>query len=249
MFDEAVTEQLVDLDPNSVDLARVAVLGLADASHRGPSEIVVVQASASHRLAKRVLDVCLSFVMLVGTAPLSIGVAFAIWLQDRGPVIYRQRRWGYLGREFTLLKFRTMRPESERMFGVTPADEDDHRVTPVGVYLRRSGLDELPQLINILKGDMSFVGPRALAIAEMVEEEGRPINYRTVPGFWQRLAVRPGLTGVATIYLRKDAPPSQKFEQDVAYVAEQSLWLDMKLIALSFWISIRGKWESRTTKL
>jgi lipopolysaccharide/colanic/teichoic acid biosynthesis glycosyltransferase len=111
-------------------------------------------------------------------------------------------------------------------------------------------MDELPQLINILKGDMSFVGPRALRPAEL-EVHGNPEEMRIeeIPGYKERQYVSPGLTGLAQVYLPTDAPRYQKFRYDLLYIKKQSLWLDLKLIFLSFWITFRGKWESRQRKL
>jgi lipopolysaccharide/colanic/teichoic acid biosynthesis glycosyltransferase len=142
-----------------------------------------------------------------------------------------------------------MRPDSDQRFGITQATEDDLRVTRVGRLLRATGLDEMPQLLNILKGEMSLVGPRALAVGEILrDEDGRLISYETIPRFGGRLAVKPGLTGMATVYLSKDAPPLRKLEMDLEYVERHSVWLDMKLVALSVWISLRGGWEKRGSK-
>ena len=97
---------------------------------------------------------------------------------------------------------------------------------------------------------MSFVGPRSLAIGEIVKDEkGEIIKYEDIPGFRERLHVRPGLTGLATIYIPKYSPPRRKFRYDLLYIRKQSFWLDLRLIALSFWISIRGKWETRDKKI
>jgi lipopolysaccharide/colanic/teichoic acid biosynthesis glycosyltransferase len=111
------------------------------------------------------------------------------------------------------------------------------------------GLDELPQVLNILRGDMSFVGPRSLAVGENVMNmKGQTVQYENITGFRERLSVRPGLTGLATIYIRKDSPPERKFRYDLLYIRKQSIWLDIHLIALSFWISFRGTWETRSKK-
>jgi lipopolysaccharide/colanic/teichoic acid biosynthesis glycosyltransferase len=140
--------------------------------------------------------------------------------------------------------------DSDQDHGIKQARENDRRVTRVGRILRAMGLDELPQIINILLGQMSFVGPRSLAVGEIVEDEqGRALAYETVPGFWERLMVRPGLTGLATIYIPKDATPRRKFRYDLYYIRKQSFWFDLRLIVLSFWISFRGKWESRGRKV
>ena len=141
-------------------------------------------------------------------------------------------------------------PNADKKIGIKQAKENDHRVTKVGRILRAMGLDELPQMINIFLGDMSFVGPRSLAVGEIVQDDrGRVVQYEDVPGFWERLRVRPGLTGLATIYIPKDATPRRKFRYDLFYIRKQSFWLDLRLIMLSFWISFRGKWESRGHKL
>jgi lipopolysaccharide/colanic/teichoic acid biosynthesis glycosyltransferase len=188
--------------------------------------------------------------MLIIGASVLVLIAWLIKREDNGPVLYRQDRWGRGGRTFRVYKFRTMVPESDAKYGIRQATKNDDRITRVGKTLRAMGLDELPQLLNILKGEMSFVGPRALAIGEIVNDgNGNSITVEQVPGFYSRLAVRPGLTSIATIYLPKDAPPRRKFAYDRLYVREQSLWLDIRLIALSFWISFRGKWETRAKKV
>jgi lipopolysaccharide/colanic/teichoic acid biosynthesis glycosyltransferase len=196
------------------------------------------------------LDVALAITMLIFGAPVLLLIAVLIKREDNGPILYKQDRWGRGGKTFRVFKFRTMVPDSDTRYGIRQAATDDARITRIGKTLRAMGLDELPQLLNILKGEMSFVGPRALAIGEIVND-GREnaITVEQVPGFYRRLAVRPGLTSIATIYLPKDAPPRRKFAYDRVYVRKQSLNLDVRLIALSFWISFRGKWETRTGKV
>lgn len=209
------------------------------------------QATPSIRTAndpplKRTLDLALAGFMLFCSAPVWLLTALAIKLEDGGPVFYHQERWGRGGQIFRVRKFRTMVQNA----GLRQAERNDRRITRVGRFLRACGLDELPQLLNIWAGDMSFVGPRALAVGELVRSpSGELVSYETVPGFWERLAVRPGLTGIATIYIPKDAPPRRKFRYDQLYIRQQSLLLDLWLIGLSFWISFRGKWETRERKL
>jgi lipopolysaccharide/colanic/teichoic acid biosynthesis glycosyltransferase len=197
---------------------------------------------------KRPFDIALTITMLVLSAPVWAAIALAIKLEDGGPVFYRQERWGRDQARFRVLKFRSMVASSDRDFGVRQATQYDDRITRVGRFLRATGLDELPQLINILHGDMSFVGPRALSTDER-NAEGTPIRYEGTPGFATRLLVRPGLTGLATIYLPKDASSRLKFRTDLLYVRRLSFWLDLRLVALSFWISFRGKWETRSDKV
>ena len=199
---------------------------------------------------KRPLDLILSIFMLILSLPVSLPIALAIKLEDRGPIFYRQKRWGRNGTRFRAYKFRTMVANSDQEFGLKQATENDPPITKVGQVLRAMGLDELPQLLNILWGEMSFVGPRSLAIGEIVKDEkGRVVSYEDIRGFQERLSVRPGLTGLATIYIPKDSSPRRKFRYDLLYVRKLSLWLDLRLIALSFWISFRGRWEARGGKV
>jgi len=198
---------------------------------------------------KRPLDVTLSSLMLILSSPVSLLVALAIKLEDGGPIFYRQERWGRGGVRFKAYKFRTMVPHSDQVFGIKQATENDSRITNVGRVLRAMGLDELPQMISIFRGEMSFVGPRALAVGEILHDEnGCRVNYEEVPDFWKRLSVRPGLTGLTTIYKAKDISPGKKFRYDLLYIRKQSFGLDLRLILMSFWISFRGKWEHREKK-
>ena len=141
-----------------------------------------------------------------------------------------------------------MRPDAEAGVGAVQAVEDDPRVTRVGRLMRATAMDELPQLWNIFRGDMSFVGPRALRPGEIEAGRAAFVPLDDVPGYAARTAVRPGLTGIAQIYAPRDVPRRQKFRYDRLYVRRQSFWLDLRLILLSFWISFHGTWESRGRK-
>ena len=200
-------------------------------------------------MAKRLLDVTLSGFGLLVSSPLWLLLAFLIKLEDGGPVFYRQERVGRAGRRFDALKFRSMRPDAEARTGPVQATEDDPRVTRIGRWMRKTAMDELPQLLNIFRGDMSFVGPRALRPGEIeVEADGRLVALEEVPGFDHRIRVRPGLTGLAQVYARRDVPRRHKFRYDRIYVKRRSWWLDVRLILLSFWISLLGTWEARGRK-
>jgi lipopolysaccharide/colanic/teichoic acid biosynthesis glycosyltransferase len=201
------------------------------------------------RWAKRLFDVPLAALGLLASAPLWPSVALAIKLDDGGPVFYGQHRVGRGGRAFKSWKFRSMVPDSDARFGPLQARSGDSRVTRVGRLLRATALDELPQLWNIFKGDMSFVGPRAL-VPEEIEVHGNAalVPLEKIPGYEERHRVRPGLTGLAQIYADRDIPRRSKFRYDLLYIKNESLWLDLKLIALSFWITFRGKWEHRGQK-
>ena len=147
-------------------------------------------------------------------------IPLAIWLEDRGPVFFRQKRVGKAGREFTFLKFRTMVPDAEAQ-GLMTSDRDP-RITRVGSILRRTALDELPQVINILRGDMSFVGPRALP-TEMHKEAAREVGR-----FPERLEITPGLTGVAQLYLPRHCHARRRLGYDMWYTRNAGLWLDVR---------------------
>jgi lipopolysaccharide/colanic/teichoic acid biosynthesis glycosyltransferase len=193
---------------------------------------------------KRAFDVFLSGVGLILSAPLWAAIAAAIKVEDRGPVFFRQDRVGLGGRRFRALKFRSMIPDAEAATGAVQAVPDDPRATTVGRALRATAMDELPQLWNIFRGDMSFVGPRALRPGEIERGgNGRVVPLHAVPGYAERASVRPGLTGLAQIYAPRDVSRRHKFRYDRVYVRRRSLWLDVRLIALSFWISARGTWE------
>lgn len=199
---------------------------------------------------KRPFDFLLASVGLLFSAPLWPLIALAIKLEDGGPVFYAQERWGKDARSIRVLKFRTMVPRADAAYGSVPASADDPRVTRIGALLRGMGLDELPQLLSIWRGEMSLVGPRALAIDERyTTPDGGVLRYDQLRGFRERASVRPGLTSPATVYLAKDADPREKFALDLRYVREPSFRLDLRLVVLSLWISFRGRWEDRGSKL
>ncbi len=154
-------------------------------------------------------------------------VPLAIWLEDRGPVFYRQRRMGKGGREFTVVKFRTMIRDAEKATGPVLTFSGDSRVTRVGGALRFLYLDEVPQVLNILRGEMSLVGPRP----------ERPVLMDRImtglPDFYLRLRVRPGLTGLAQIRGSYNPPPVNKLRYDNLYIDQMSPLLDLKLIGLT----------------
>jgi lipopolysaccharide/colanic/teichoic acid biosynthesis glycosyltransferase len=202
------------------------------------------------RWLKRPADVFLSGIGLVGSTPLWVAIAVAIKLDDGTPIFYSQERVGQQSAPFRSWKFRTMIPDSDAKYGPLQAGDGDHRITRVGRVLRATAMDELPQLWNIFKGDMSFVGPRALLPREIeTNGNGECVPLEHIPGYKERHQVRPGLTGLAQIYAARDIPRRQKFRYDRLYIRTCSLWLDAKLIAISFWITFRGKWEHRGSKL
>ena len=167
-------------------------------------------------------------------------IPMLIWAGDRGQVFYRQKRVGINGRIFTVLKFRTMVLDAERK-GPAWTVEGDPRVTRIGKVLRRTALDELPEVLSIWRRDMSLVGPRALDVDEQHELE------RELPGFSQRLRVLPGLTGLSQIYNRND-DAQNKFRLDLEYLERLSPWLDLRLLVLSFFNTLTARWDRRSGK-
>jgi len=196
-------------------------------------------------MIKRLFDVIASSVGLFASAPVWWGIALAIKLEDGGPIFFSQSRVGRGGRVFMALKFRSMIPDAERDTGAVQSTIADPRITRTGRFLRATALDELPQLWNILVGDMSFVGPRPLRPGEVdVRGDGTLVALSDVPGYAERHRVRPGLTGLTQVYAPRDIARHNKFRLDRLYLKRASLCLDLKLIALSFWISGRGQWET-----
>jgi lipopolysaccharide/colanic/teichoic acid biosynthesis glycosyltransferase len=169
---------------------------------------------------KRGFDIAVSLSALVVLCPLFIIIIVAIRLGSKGPAIFKQERAGLNAKPFIFYKFRTMRTEVDP-FGASPKSGDDPRITKVGKFLREYSLDELPQLLNILKGDMSVVGPRPLYISQIPEWNQRQR---------QRLLVKPGLTGLAQISGRAALTREQKLEFDVEYVEKASFLLDIKIV-------------------
>jgi lipopolysaccharide/colanic/teichoic acid biosynthesis glycosyltransferase len=170
----------------------------------------------------RAADLAIAAVGLVLLSPLLLAAAIAIKLESRGPVLYRQRRVGRDGLIFELFKLRTMRRGADPVGVGTAVTADDPRVTRVGQFLRRYSLDELPNLINVLRGEMRIVGPRATLPAQV--ELYTPRQLR-------RLDLRPGVTGWAQIHGRAGIPWEERIELDVWYVEHRSLWLDLKILA------------------
>ena len=199
---------------------------------------------------KRLFDASLSALGLLVSAPLWCVIPIAIKLEDGGSVFFPQERVGLDGHVFLALKFRSMRPNAEGLTGPVQAAANDPRVTRVGRLLRATAMDELPQLVNILRGDMSFVGPRPLRPGEVeVRGDGRMIALELIPGYKERHAVRPGLTGLTQVYAPRDISRTSKFRLDRLYMKRAGFWLDLRLILLSFWITGRGQWEARGRKV
>ena len=180
------------------------------------------------KIVKRLLDIAISATGLLISSPLFLLIAISIKCTDRGPVFYKQKRLTQGGKEFKIYKFRTMIQDAEKGGKAVLARDEDDRILPVGKILRRLRLDELPQLWNILKGDMSMVGPRPERpelMAEIVEE---------IPEFVYRLKVKAGLTGYAQVYGKYNTTPYDKLKLDMLYIENYSFWLDIKILLMTF---------------
>ena len=183
--------------------------------------------SAEQQMAKRAMDIVCALAGLIIASPFMIIIAILIKVYDGGPVFYKQKRLTMDGKVFEILKFRSMRVESETK-GARLAMKNDDRVTPVGKVLRNIHFDELPQIFNILKGDMSLVGPRPER-PEIAEE-----YLKEIPEFNYRLKVKAGLTGYAQVYGKYNTTPYDKLKLDLAYIETYSFLQDIKLIMLTF---------------
>ncbi|MFN4034209.1 MAG: sugar transferase [Fimbriimonadales bacterium] len=176
---------------------------------------------------KRGMDVAVSGLLLIAFAPLLIGLALLVWRQLGRPILFRHVRPGLLGKPFVIYKFRTMTNARDAQGNLLP---DSERLTPFGKWLRATSLDELPELLNVLKGEMSLVGPRPL-LMEYLE--------RYTPEQARRHEVKPGITGWAQIHGRNALSWDEKFKLDVWYVDNWSLWLDIKILWRTLWIVLK----------
>ena len=202
--------------------------------------------TAEQRLAKRMLDIVVSAAALLIASPFMALTALAIKLYDGGPVIYKQKRLTLDGKVFEIYKFRSMVVDAEKETGARLAQEHDSRITPVGRIIRKIRFDELPQLFNIFRGDMSVVGPRPER-PEIAQE------YReTMPEFDFRLKVKAGLTGYAQVMGKYNTTPYDKLKLDLMYIENYSILLDIKLILMTIKVllmpsSTEGVGKDQTT--
>jgi Undecaprenyl-phosphate glucose phosphotransferase len=209
---------LAGLSLTTSNLDGLPVIGLRESPHFGLNVIV-----------KRAMDIVLSLAALVLFAPLMALLALLIKLTSPGPVFYRQERGGLNGQTFEMLKFRSMRIDAEQQTGAVWARKDDPRRTPLGAFLRRTSLDELPQLINVLKGDMSLVGPRP----------ERPVFIqqfsKTIPNYMARHCVKAGITGWAQVHgWRGNTSLRKRVQYDLYYITHWNPWLDLRIV----WMTI-----------
>ena len=202
--------------------------------------------SIDQRFFKRTFDIVVSLVGIIVASPIMLIIALAIKLYDGGPVFFMQERYTRDNRIFQIIKFRSMRVDSDKAERIT--GKKDSRVTPVGNIIRNIHFDELPQLFNILKGDMSVVGPRPewRVTTEQYSQE--------IPEFPFRLKVKAGLTGYAQVWGKYNTTPYDKLKLDMTYIENYSLWLDIKILMLTFKVlfmkeNTEGVDEAQTTAL
>ena len=192
----------------------------------------------TYQAVKRVFDVIASVLGLIILLPLMALTALLIKLTSRGPIFYSQARIGKDGEEFEMYKFRTMRVDAEKYTGAIWAAENDPRLIPVGKFLRKAHIDELPQLINILQGDMSLIGPRP-------ERPMFVAKFKTeIPDYEKRLMVKPGLTGLAQVWHKYDETiedVKKKIKYDLLYIKKLCLWTDVRILLRTVLVVFTGQ--------
>lgn len=183
---------------------------------------------------QRFCDIVITLIALLIGIPLILIFGLAIRIEDNGPILYKQERLGKNGKQFYVYKLRSMRTDAER-FGAQWAEKDDPRVTKVGNFIRKTRIDEIPQLFNILIGDMAIIGPRPerSIFTKQFNEE--------FPGFVNRLVVKPGLTGWAQVNGGYEMDPGEKLEADLYYIKHRSTWMDIKILFMTVRVVLTGE--------
>lgn len=188
-----------------------------------------------YEIYKRILDIISSLLGLIIGLPIMMIVAIFIKIEDRGPIFYTQERLGKDEKKFLVYKMRSMRIDAEKHGGAQWAQKDDPRITKIGKFIRKTRIDEIPQLFNILKGDMSLIGPRP---------ERPELTYefnKEIPGFIDRLCIKPGLTGLAQVNGGYDISPKDKLKWDLIYIKNRSIFLDISIILKTVGVVFTGE--------
>ena len=193
----------------------------------------IVKRGKLFEACQRTVDIVLSLIGCIVGIPFIIIFGLLIKIEDGGPITYKQERLGRYGKEFYVYKLRSMRTDAEK-FGAQWAEKDDPRITKVGKFIRKTRIDEIPQLFNILKGDMSIIGPRPER-PSFTEEFNQEI-----PGFIDRLAVKPGLTGWAQVNGGYEITPEEKLIEDIYYIKNRSILLDLKILFKTVKVVLTG---------
>lgn len=214
------------------------MLGKVELTHLGDVPLIKLRSEPlkeREKVIKRLVDLIFSILVLIFSAPLMLLLALIIKLESKGPILYRQKRVGLKGKIYEVYKFRSMLENAEAETGPILARQNDERVTRVGSFLRKFHLDELPQFLNILKGEMSLVGPRPERPA-FVREFNREIR-----GYSRRFAVKPGITGLAQLYGKYETSAGKKLKYDLAYINNWSFGMDLKIFFMSTEIILRRR--------
>lgn len=191
--------------------------------------------SLFYNIFKRGLDIISSLVGLILGIPFVILFGLLIKLEDKGPIIYKQERLGENGKKFLVYKLRSMKIDAEKIGGAQWAKKDDDRVTKVGKFIRKTRIDEIPQLFNVLKGEMSLIGPRP---------ERPELTYKfdeEIPGFINRLCIKPGLTGLAQVNGGYDISPEEKLRWDIIYIQNRNIMMDISIILKTVRVVLTGE--------
>jgi Undecaprenyl-phosphate glucose phosphotransferase len=216
---------LAGLSLTTTNLDGLPVIGLRESPHFGLNVIV-----------KRAMDMVLSLAALVVLSPWMLLIAVMVKLTSPGPIFYRQERCSLNGKKFQMLKFRSMRCDAETHSGAVWAQKDDPRRTRLGTFLRKTSLDELPQFVNVLKGDMSLVGPRPER-PEFIQKFSR-----TVPNYMARHCVKAGITGWAQVNgWRGNTSLRKRLQYDLYYITHWNPWLDLRILGLTLWRALRDR--------
>jgi len=195
------------------------------------------------RLIKRLFDILVATIATIALSPVLIGAALAVKLTSPGPILFRQPRIGKDGRPFSIYKFRSMRTEASDHKAATLTRRDDDRVTRVGAFLRKTSIDELPQLFNVLNGDMSVVGPRPHAAAA---KAGDSLYWEVDARYWERHCIKPGMTGLAQVRGHRGATDHHqdlidRLQSDLEYVSDWSIWRDLRIIVATLGVLVHHK--------
>jgi exopolysaccharide biosynthesis polyprenyl glycosylphosphotransferase len=214
------------------EVAALGAVGARRTPEYGALVIAIGTMGLRNRLLKRALDLVVATLVLLATAPLLLAVALAIKLEDRGPVLFVQRRLGRGNRFFRIYKFRSMRGGAEGRSGVRSTGRDDERVTRVGRFIRATSIDELPQLFNVLRGEMSLVGPRPHALGS---HAGDKLFWEVDGRYWQRHSLKPGLTGLAQVRGLRGATDAEadlanRLQSDLEYIDGWTIWRDIAIL-------------------
>ena len=188
----------------------------------------------TYSIYQRVLDILASIIGLIIGIPLIAIFGMLVKMEDRGPIFYKQERLGKNLKIFYIYKIRSMRVDAEKVGGVQWAQKDDPRITKIGKFIRKTRIDEIPQLFNILKGDMSLIGPRP---------ERPELTYKfekEIPGFIKRLKVKPGLTGLAQVNGGYEITPNEKLKWDLIYIKNRNIIMDIKIILKTIRVVFTG---------